>query len=411
MRSLMMMNTFPPFYTGGAEVVAYHEARGLRARGVEVSALVLNNRRPSAVDEWFTLDGIPIHRIHTPPVRRTHWRDAYDPRMYRHALAEIRRLKPDVVHLHNMSAVSLAPYVACRVAGIPVVNTLHDYWLLCTNNMLFDVNEKICSGATGPACGSCWRVYDHWADIPGRRLVFRTLTSNVKRFTSPSQKLIDLHVTAGYARSRFVLIPSGLDERVTEPKHPVVRQLIASAPRHNNVIYAGGGVAPKGVATLIEALPVLRERIPDLRVVVVGGGERHFAAQLAQYEPMVVRLERVPFGEMRGLFAAMDLTLSPSLWHDNSPTVIYESLQMGTPVAGAAVGGIPELIKEGETGYLFPVGDAATLTERVAAHFQRTPLERRQMRQRCVADARERLSLDLHVARMIDTYRDVIGGR
>jgi len=71
--------------------------------------------------------------------------------------------------------------------------------------------------------------------------------------------------------------------------------------------------------------------------------------------PSPVRmLGKVPFYEMGTLYSAADLTLVPSVWYDNSPTVIYESLLGGTPVLGSAIGGIPELIREGETDISFP---------------------------------------------------------
>ena len=398
MRVLFVLNTFPPSYTGGAEVAAYHTARGLQRAGVECSVLVINNRMTAGVDEWFTLDGLTVHRVNAPPRRSAAPRDVFDWRLYRACSAELRRLQPAIVHIHNVSGATLAPYVACRTAGVPVVGTLHDYWLLCPNNSLYRQDGAMCDALKGPSgCGHCFRGYDYWADIPARRVIFKTLTANARMFISPSQRLIDIHVASGYRRERFTNVPAGLDEEIHAPTHPEVRDIIATAPEHNTLVFAGGGTRTKGVEVLLRALPILIRDVPRLRVVVVGGGESIFLDRLRAFAPAVRVLNYIPFGEMRMLFASAQLSLSPSTWQDNSPVVIYENQQMGTPVVGADIGGIPELIREGETGYLFPAGDADALAQKVIGHFARPPEDRRRMRLQCAADAREMRSLARHI--------------
>lgn len=410
MRALFILNTFPPFYTGGAEVSAYHTARGLLQNGVDCSALILNNRQAAPVDEWFTLDGLPVHRIHAAPRPRSAGRDVFDIRLYHATIAELRRLEPEVAHIHNVSGASLAPYVACRALGVPVVATLHDYWLLCANNSLYREDGTICDALAGPnGCGRCFRGYDYWADIPFRRTVFRALTANARRFISPSQRLINIHIRTGYRPQRFALVPYGLDEEIQTPRNSGIRNIISTASEFNTVVFAGGGTRTKGVEVLLKALPAMIERVPRLRVVVVGGGEPAFLNQLRAFAPTVRVLSYVPFGEMRMLFGSAQLTLSPSTWHDNSPVVIYENQQMGTPVVGANVGGIPELLREGDTGYLFPAGDADALAEKVICHFSLPPAARRRMRLQCVADARGKRSLALHIQATRAVYAGVLG--
>jgi len=101
--------------------------------------------------------------------------------------------------------------------------------------------------------------------------------------------------------------------------------------------------------------------------------------------------------------------LVPSVWHENSPVVIYESFQLGNPVVGSEFGGIPELIDHGETGYLFTVGDATALADQVVFHFARPAYERRRMRHRCVEKAHTQLSLEKHITGLLLIYREVTG--
>lgn len=411
MRVLFITNTFPPAYTGGAEVANYHTCRGLIRRGVDCSILFINSRIRRPANEWYELDGIPVHRVNFDTYWRTAWRDVFDWRVYRTVSRALRRLKPDLVHIHNVSGATLAPHLACRMAGVPVVNTLHDMWLLCPNNMLYQADGSYCDPRQHPeGCGNCFRRYDHWGDIPYRRTIFARLTSNVARFISPSQALIDRHVEAGYARQRFRLVRLGFEERVPEePNHPGIRSITYTAPQHRTIVFAGGGVEIKGAVVLLQAIPLLVGHVDCIRIVVAGGGEDGLLAQFRQFAPAVQVLGRVPFTEMRALFAAADLTILPSVWHENSPVVIYENLQAGTPIVGSAIGGIPELIDEGETGYLFPNGDASALAAKVIHHLNRPAYERRRMRQNCVMKARTHLTLENHLDGVLQVYQEVLG--
>jgi len=335
----------------------------------------------------------------------------FDPRVYREVLAELRRFQPDLVHIHNVSGASLASFVACRRLQVPVVLTLHDLWLLCPNNMLYQEDGTLCDVATRPSgCSRCFRRYDFWANIPRRRAVFARLVEDVRLFVSPSQKLIDRHVAAGYARGRFRLVPNGIKPALFQiPSDPVVKETAVECGSFRTLLFAGAMVETKGIQTVIQALPKLSRYLDDLRLIIAGTGEERYMKALRPFEPLTVRLlGRVPFHEMRALYAATDLTLVPSTCHENSPMVIYESLMAGTPVLGSTIGGIPELIQDGTTGYLFSTGDPDSLAERTVQHFALSAYERRSIRQRCAEYAQTHLTLDLHLDRLETVYAEAL---
>jgi glycosyltransferase involved in cell wall biosynthesis len=177
------------------------------------------------------------------------------------------------------------------------------------------------------------------------------------------------------------------------------------------LLFAGAVVETKGIQTLIEALPLLMRYVDRFRLLVAGWGDPRILAMLRRFDPTVVNLlGRVPFEEMRALYAVADLTLVPSVWYDNSPMVIYESLLAGTPIVGSGIGGIPELVQHGQTGYLFPAGDARALTEWVIQHFSLSAPERRAMRRRCASYVRSELSMDRHLDRLLEVYAEGLGG-
>jgi glycosyltransferase involved in cell wall biosynthesis len=215
-------------------------------------------------------------------------------------------------------------------------------------------------------------------------------------------------VAAGFDPQRFRLVPYGaINEAAVEVKTPLIQEIIQTAPQYRNLVFAGGGVEIKGAPVLLKAIPLLLQKVPNLRVLVAGVGEERYINLYKQYAPQVQFLGRVEFTEMRNLFASADLALVASTWFENSPVVIYENFQVGTPVVGSAFGGIPELIDEDQTGYLFPVGDARALAEKVAHHFNKPAYVRRQMGHRCLKKAQEELTMENHLAGIEQVYREV----
>ena len=264
-------------------------------------------------------------------------------------------------------------------------------------------------GARG-RCTQCFRRYDFWADVPYRRAIFAVLTGNVQAFISPSQATIELHVRSGYARSRFRHIPHALpDEPLAAATYPTAQRNALARGTQRTLAFLGGGIEIKGASVVLAALPQLLQRIPDLRVIVAGSGEVRLLAEFKRFAPAVEVIGSVPFGETRSLMNAADLTLVPSTCHESFSLVTLESLLVGTPVIGSAFGGIAEIIREGENGYLIPVGDAAALAEKAVAHFAQSAADRRQLRQRCRRDARARFSMDLYLDRVQAVYREVTG--
>jgi glycosyltransferase involved in cell wall biosynthesis len=220
--------------------------------------------------------------------------------------------------------------------------------------------------------------------------------------------VIERHVEAGYARDRFRLVRLGFEQSpLAAVTHPGAQRVIDEAPGRHTLTYAGGGIEIKGARALLAAIPQLLSQDPQLQVVVAGGGEAALLEEFRTIDPRVSLLGWVPFGEMQAVYAASDLTLSPSIWHENSPVVILQSHQVGTPVVASNIGGVPELVEVDRTGYLFTPGDPTALARQVARHFAKAPHERRAMRRACVESARSHWSLDQHLDQHLAIYQQV----
>lgn len=412
MRVLLITNYFPPHYVGGAEVVVYNNCHGLRHRGVDASVLMINAKIPEARNEYHDLQGVPVHVVTYRPYSMSNaLSQAFDPRIYQGVMAELSHVQPDLVHIHNVSGATLAPFAACRRHGVPVVLTLHDHWLLCPNNMLYKADGSLCDPSTQPrGCNDCFRKQDFWANLPWRRRILARFVRNVRLFISPSRKLVDLHVAAGYDRTRFRVVPNAIKPGMFRiPSDRLAREVVRECGLFRTLLFAGSVVETKGMATLSEAVPMLSARLDRFRLVIAGSGDERFLSAWRNSNSSSVKvLGRVPFQEMRALYASADLTVIPSIWYENSPMVIYESLMTGTPVLGSKIGGIPELIVPGRTGYLFAPGDPVALADQAVQHFGQPAHEQRAMRRWCADHARVHMSLDMHLDRLQDVYNEAL---
>jgi len=412
MRVLVITNYFPPHYVGGAELSAYNTCCGLLRRGVDVSVLMTNARMPARREQRRVVNGLDVREsTFRPFMGRLVLLQAFDPRVYWIVHQELRRERPDLVHVHNVSGASLAPIVAARRLGVPVVVTLHDHWLLCPNNMLYRGRGVLCDPRR-PAtdCGACFRRQDFWGNLRGRREWFARQVEDVRLFVSPSRNLVELHIAAGYDSQRFCVVPYGIEPgSYSVPEDSLVRQCAREGGLFYTMLFTGGTVESKGIQTLMAALPVLSQYIEGFRLLIAGRSDRRQLGSVRKRYLAAVRLlGRVPFQDMRWLYATSDLVVVPSVWYENSPMTILEGLLAGTPALGSRIGGIPELVVEGETGYLFEPGAPTSLVERVLEHQACSAVERRRMRQRCVEYVHAHLSMERHLDRMQAVYQEAL---
>lgn len=388
----LVSSLYPPDVLGGAEKSVHAVARGLTDRGYTVS--VLTTQSTSEGTRQFTRErseGVDVYRIaplnlYAPIEYREQpsWKkpfhhaiDLWNPHTYYHVKRAVRVIDPDVVHTHNFGGFSASVFPA--VGQYPLVHTLHDYRLLHVNNALFGDGS-----ITEP--GSLMR--------PFQALHRRSLEPYLDHVVAPSSFIVEKHREYGF----FNGIPStrlryGIEMGGVSPEEKPFDDTF-------RVIYAGQLTEQKGVDLLVDAFN--RFDHDDARLDVLGKGPAR-----ADLETMAHRDDRITFhgfvtGEtLDGFYRRADVTVVPSRWYDNSPMVIYESYAQSTPVVGADIGGIPELIEDGETGVVFDPGDVDALHDalrRAASLPERS--------YRAAHRRSEKYSLKNHLDGLLSVYRN-----
>jgi glycosyltransferase involved in cell wall biosynthesis len=271
-------------------------------------------------------------------------------------------VRPDIGHAHNVYhhlSPSVLPLLKQR--GIPVLMTLHDLKLACPaytmtlagqpcercrGGKLYNVALNRCIKGSLALSGLVMvEAYVHRA--------LRLYEKNVDRFVVPSRFLLDKLVDWGFARERFVHIPNFVDLERFKPASGGGRRFV----------YCGRLDRLKGVETLLRAAAAARQ---SLAIAGSGPDEARLRGIAAQTGSDVVFTGHLGKAALLGLIREARAVVVPSEVPENAPLAVLEAYAAGRPVIGAANAGIPELIREAETGALFPAGDVAALAETLA---------------------------------------------
>lgn len=290
------------------------------------------------------------------------------------ARKKIRRVlddfQPDVCHLNNFNY-QLTPSIIIEIRKwekqsghkCKIVFTAHDYQLVCPNHMLSNPNtNEICEKCIGGKFTNC---------LKGKCIHGSTAKSAIGMAeaylwnSNGVYKNIDKIICC----SEFMKIKMDTNPvfagKTVAIHNFVDRVNLERADKKNYVLYFGRFSKEKGISTLIEACKAL----PKIKFVFAGAGP------LEDEMRSVVNIENVGFksGEdLKKLISQAKFSIYPSEWYENCPFSVMESQMYGTPVLGANIGGIPELVEIGKTGELFESGNAEELKSKIEEMWQNT---------------------------------------
>jgi glycosyltransferase involved in cell wall biosynthesis len=279
--------------------------------------------------------------------------------------------QPDIAHAHNIyHHLSPSVLVELRRHNVPIVMTLHDLKLVCPAYKMHS-QGAVCEDCRGGAlrhvvknrCIKNSTVMSAlvWLESTTHRML-NLYMGTVARFVVPSRFFLAKFAEWGVDTSRFVHIPNSVnvDELATAGD---VRDA------GDAFVYLGRLVPEKGVATLIRA--AAQARVP-LRIIGTGSEERALQELAAELGGNVEFSGYLTGSALRTAISTARAVVIPSEWYENAPISVMEASALGRPVIGAAIGGIPELIRPGETGFVFTSGSVESLVE-VLAQAGRTP--------------------------------------
>ena len=332
---------------GGEDAVFEAEASLLERHGHEVTRVLFDNRDLAAEASLRQNATLALTTVWSRQAR-ARLRDV------------VERVRPDVVHFHNtFPLVSPAAYAVCRQAGAAVVQTLHNYRLLCPSGTLFR-DGKPCEDCMDRTLLAGVR-HGCYRDSRAQTAVVATMLT-LHRVRATWRDDVDLYIAlTDFARNK--LVQGGLppDRVVVKPNFVDPPTLADPGPR-DGFLYVGRLAPEKGVGTLLDAW----QSLPRQHLTLIGSGPLDgWARDRARHVPGVTLHGHLAREGVYQHMRASRALVFPSLWYETFGMVAVEAFAQGTPVIAARIGGIPELVRHGETGLLFEPGNGRALASSV----------------------------------------------
>lgn len=369
MRLIQLTDLYPPAI-GGLERFVVMLSGELAHRGhevhvvtstipgvpaVEKSANVTVHRLPMLYQKLAPGLGLDEARPFHPP--------SPDP-LFRARLAEVvRQVSPDVIHAHAWSVFSSLGRTFPRV---PIMMTAHDYGLVCVRRSLVDSSGDACSGPSWRRCGPC--ASGQYGLAKGNALAAASLSSlrllkKVTKFTAVSDHVAArLLPTIGQAAGQPIetihsFVPDGLYESGWQAKRP---EFLPAQDGY--LLYVGQLSQHKGIDVLLNAYRRLSSPPPLVML-----GTLHPTSPAPESLPAGVTMRiNVAHESVIAAMVRSKCVVVPSVWPDPCPMTVGEAQNCGVPIIASAIGGIPELIIDGQTGWLVPAADEGALADRLA---------------------------------------------
>lgn len=398
---------------GGAESVCFNTASLLEANGHSTVRFTLKwpDNEPSAYESYFA----ESKDTRRGPVRQ--FRNMMNYFYHSEAARNLDRLlrdeRPDIAHIHLMwGQITGSILPVLRRHGVPVVYTVHDYRLVCPAYTFRNGRGQVCEQCGG---GAFWHCFTNNC-CKGNRLFSAVMAAEQyfrNAFFNPARYIDGFIYVSDFAREiQERYMPAAAAVKSVRLYNFTMSQ--ADSPKRRAprpyFLYFGRLSYEKGVATLLEAFTDK----PAARLLLVGTGPEEMQLKRFAADRKMDNVEFIGYkkgSELTELVAGADFVIVPSEWYENNPMTVVEAYAVGTPVIGARIGGIPEIVADARvrsglqpTGYVFKSGDAGSLREAVGAAMALSDSEYEALSAGAIAFARQNFDSTVYYRRLIEFY-------
>ena len=376
--------------TGGEDLVVADESRLLESRGHKVVRYTAHN------DQVGSLSKLTL-------AQRTIWNQETSRELRR----VITQHQPHIVHVHNtLPLISPSVYYAAAAERLPVVQTLHNYRLMCPAAVCFR-SGHVCTDCVGKPFA--WPAIRH-ACYRGSRSASATVATmlSIHHLIGTWQRKTSVYIAlTEWARSMFIEAGLPADKLVVKPNFVDPNPAVGSGAG-GYALFVGRLSAEKGIETLLEAWRVVGGEVP---LLIVGEGPlASLVAAAANEIPRVTWLGRRGPEEIRSLLGEATCLVFPSECYETFGRVIVEAFATATPVIASGHGAAAELVAAGITGLHFCPGDPLDLAAKVR-HLYSHPSVRVRMGAAARKEFEDRYTSDVNYHLLMAIYRRAMAER
>ena len=405
MGTLLSINNYY-YLRGGAETIFLSHNELVEGAGWDVIPFAMShpNNLPTTWSEYFVDELEYGKRYSLSDKIKLAAKSVYSLESRRNLRKLIKAMRPDICHAHNIyHHISPSILGLLRDNNIPIVMTLHDLKLACPAYRML-VNGEICERCKN---GKLYNVVLNKCMKGSRALstlvmteavlhkMLGSYTDCVSRFIVPSRFYLNKFVEWGWNPDKFVYIPNFIN----------IHDYVPNYASGDYFLYLGRLSFEKGAATLIKA--AVDAGVP-LKIAGTGPEEMSLRKLSAASGGKVDFLGYLSGESLRDVVRSSKAVVLPSEWYENAPLSLLEAYALGKPVIGAGIGGIPELISEGETGFAFNPGSVEELSGRLSYVAVLSGSKLADMGRAARKRAEEEYDSSIYKRRILDLYENII---
>lgn len=425
---ILLVNKFH-YRKGGAETYYLTVGSELERMGHEVAYFSMKhpNNLPCKWDRYFVTQR-EYNDVKNPlSAARDGIALIYSPEAKRNFQALCEEFRPDVVHLNNVHrqitlSILDAPYL--KEHHVPVFYTAHDYVTVCPGYLMLDGEGRVCDACLEDGkyrhcienrCVKGSRAKSALAALEASFNRSHRSNERIDRVIAPSKFMRSKLIEGGWPEGKVLALQNFADDAILARASGVAGDVTDRESPY--LLFFGRLSAEKGVDVLLRAFDAAAPSLPrDMRLIVVGDGP-----DAAEFRELAASLDSAPRIEFAGYQTGdalqtyverASLAIASSRCRENMPYSIVEAFAAGTPVVGTRIGGIPELVADGVTGFACEPGDVATMADamvRGAEAFLDAPVYVR-MQESCRAYVRENCSRDKFMDQLVELYEEAVNG-
>ena len=425
---ILLVNKFH-YRKGGAETYYLTVGSELERMGHEVAYFSMKhpNNLPCKWDRYFVAQR-EYNDVKNPlSAVRDGIALIYSPEAKRNFQALCEEFRPDVVHLNNVHrqitlSILDAPYL--KEHHVPVFYTAHDYVTVCPGYLMLDGEGRVCDACLEDGkyrhcienrCVKGSRAKSALAALEASFNRSHHSNERIDRVIAPSRFMRSKLIEGGWPEGKVLALQNFADDAILARASGVANDVTDRESPY--LLFFGRLSAEKGIDVLLRAFDAAAPSLPrDMRLIVVGDGP-----DAAEFRELAASLDSAPRIEFAGYQTGdalqtyverASLAIASSRCRENMPYSIVEAFAAGTPVVGTRIGGIPELVADGVTGFACEPGDVATMADamvRGAETFLDAPVYVR-MQESCRAYVRENCSRDKFMDQLVELYEEAVNG-
>ncbi len=371
MRILQVIHDFVDTQLAGSELYTYYLSKELKKRH-EVAIMYYSNSESDFAIKEGEYHGLRTFIVNIPVTNMYRWsRFNYQNKQTDALFGKILSVfNPQIIHFQHLLFSSMNFPSIAKALRYPSIHTLHDFYLVCPMITLLDRNSNLCEKINKTKCILCFLDYfgkkntvfrAYWVRAfyhllwKRNNMVNKGVFRDVDLFISPSQFLMGKFIKYGLPPEKIIYSDNGMNTGIIKDNLPK-----RTSPACMTFGYLGGNREEKGIRLLIEAF----NQIKSAQLHIYGKNVEKQYGDMAK-NPNIKFKGLISDEQKAETFEEMDALIFPSICFENSPVAIHEAFMFQKAVITSDIGGMAELVRDGENGLLFRAGDVEELRRKI----------------------------------------------